>query len=155
MSGLVRRADSCIKPQGANRTPSAPLSAAAPPHPQRGFQRGGPQPAPLCRFKGVRGEIEIPPRFSLGGRGGILFSKENIPLASPYRTGTVPPGTPVIFSARRKENGDSIRCRIAAHPRTSLVRLMSQKENGGDSDGQSPSFVHLCGSRKSDPYRSG
>ena len=65
----------------------------------------GPQPAPLCRFKGVRGEIEIPPRFSLGGRGGILFSKENIPLASPYRTGTVPPGTPVIFSARRKENG--------------------------------------------------
>ena len=42
----------------------------------------GPQPAPLCRFKGVRGEIEIPPRFSLGGRGDILFSKENIPLAS-------------------------------------------------------------------------
>ena len=88
MSGLVRRADSCIKPQGANRTPSAPLSAAAPPHPQRGFQRGGPQPAPLCRFKGVRGEIEIPPRFSLGGRGDILFSKENIPLASPYQAGT-------------------------------------------------------------------
>ena len=67
----------------------------------------GPQPAPLCRFKGVRGEIEIPPRFSLGGRGDILFSKENVPLASPYRTGTVPPGTPVIFSARRKENGHS------------------------------------------------
>ena len=44
--------------------------------------------APLCRFKGVRGEIEIPPRFSLGGRGDILFSKENIPLASPYRAGT-------------------------------------------------------------------
>ena len=40
----------------------------------------GPQPAPLCRFKGARGEIEIPPRFSLGGRGDILFSKENIPL---------------------------------------------------------------------------
>lgn len=106
LSGLVRRADSCIKPQGANRTPSAPLSAAAP-HPQEGFPearpvsfsqegfpKGGPQPAPLCRFKGVRGEIEIPPRFSLGGRGDILFSKENIPLASPYRTGTVPPGIP-------------------------------------------------------------
>ena len=44
--------------------------------------------APLSRFKGVRGEIEIPPRFSLGGRGDILFSKENIPLASPYRAGT-------------------------------------------------------------------
>ena len=85
---LVHRADSHMKPRDANRTPSAPLSAAAPPHPQRGFQRGGPQPAPLCRFKGVRGEIEIPPRFSLGGRGDILFSKENIPLASPYRAGT-------------------------------------------------------------------
>ena len=36
--------------------------------------------APLCRFKGGRGEIEIPPRFSLGGWGDILFSKENIPL---------------------------------------------------------------------------
>ena len=84
--------------------------------------------APLCRFKGVRGEIEIPPRFSLGGRGDILFSKENIPLASPYRNGTVPPGTPVIFSARRKENGDSIRCGIAAHLRTNLVRLTSQSD---------------------------
>ena len=58
------------------------------PSPKKGFQRGGPQPAPLCRFKGARGEIEIPPRFSLGGRGDILFSKENIPLASPYRAGT-------------------------------------------------------------------
>ena len=85
--------------------------------------------APLSRFKGVRGEIEIPPRFSLGGRGDILFSKENIPLASPYRNGTVPPGTPVIFSVRRKENGDSIRCGIAAHLRTNLVRLISQKKS--------------------------
>ena len=35
---------------------------------------GGRSPRPLCRFKGVRGEIEIPPRFSLGGAGGdILF----------------------------------------------------------------------------------
>ena len=143
MSGLVRRADSCIKPQGANRTPSAPLSAAAPPHPQRGFQRGGPQPAPLCRFKGVRGEIEIPPRFSLGGRGDILFSKENIPLASPYRNGTVPPGTPVIFSARRKENGDSIRCGIAAHRRTNLVRLISQKKSSAFCGGNRPP----CGSK--------
>ncbi len=56
--------------------------------------------APLCRFKGVRGEIEIPPRFSLGGWGDILFSKENIPLASPYRNGTVPPGTPVSLRQR-------------------------------------------------------
>ena len=61
---------------------------------KKGFQRGGPQPAPLCRFKGVRGEIEIPPRFSLGGRGDILFSKENIPLASAYRNGMFPRGNP-------------------------------------------------------------
>ena len=105
---LVHRADSHMKPRDANRTPSAHLSAAAP-HPQEGFPKGRNRSfAPLCRFKGARGEIEIPPRFSLGGRGDILFSKENIPLASPYRNGTVPPGTPVIFSARRKENGDSI-----------------------------------------------
>ena len=39
--------------------------------------------APLCRFKGVRGEIEIPPRFSLGGRGGTFsFQKRISPLAS-------------------------------------------------------------------------
>ena len=68
----------------ANRTPPASLSAAAPPScPGRGFQRGGPQPAPLCRFKGVRGEIEIPPRFSLGGPGGTFsFQKRISPLAS-------------------------------------------------------------------------
>ena len=94
--------------------------------------------APLCRFKGVRGEIEIPPRFSLGGWGDILFSKENIPLASPYRNGTVPPGTPVIFSARRKENGDSIRCGIAAHLRTNLVRLISQKKSSAFCGGNRP-----------------
>jgi len=85
---------------------------------------------PFVLFQGgAGGKIEIPPRFSLGGRGDILFSKENIPLASPYRNGTVPPGTPVIFSARRKENGDSIRCGIAAHLRTNLVRLISQKKS--------------------------
>ena len=90
----------------------------------------GPQPAPLCRFKGVRGEIEIPPAFLFRGAGGTFsFQKRNIPLASPYRNGTVPPGTPVIFSARRKENGDSIRCGIAAHLRTNLVRLISQKKS--------------------------
>ena len=44
---------------------------------------------------------------------------------------------PVFFSARRKENGDSIRCGIAAHLRTNLVRLMSQKENGVHSGWQS------------------
>ena len=81
LSSLVRRADSHMKPRDANRTPSASLSAAAPPsNSGRGFQRGGPQPAPLCRFKGVRGEIEIPPRFSLGGRGGHSLFKREYPL---------------------------------------------------------------------------
>ena len=95
--------------RGANRTPSASLSAAAPPSP-RGVSKGegscprppspwglvskggGQGPRPLCRFKGVRGEIEIPPRFSLGGRGGILFSKENIPLGFSSRK----PGLPFV-----------------------------------------------------------
>ena len=102
----------------------------------------GPQPAPLCRFKGVRGEIEIPPAFLFRGAGGTFsFQKRNIPLASPYRNGTVPPGTPVIFSARRKENGDSIRCGIAAHLRTNLVRLMSQKKMWGAFCAAKPRFL--------------
>ena len=37
-------------------------------------------PSPLSRFKGVRGEIEIPPGFSLGGEGGhFSFQKRNVP----------------------------------------------------------------------------
>ena len=85
---------------------------------------------PFVSFQGGAGGNRNPPAFLFRGPGGdILFSKENIPLASPYRTGTVPPGTPVIFSARRKENGDSIRCGIAAHLRTNLVRLISQKKS--------------------------
>ena len=36
--------------------------------------------APLSRVKGVRGEIEIPPRFSLGGRGGHSLFKREYPL---------------------------------------------------------------------------
>ena len=46
----------------------------------------GRSPAPLSRFKGVRGEIEIPPGFSLGGVGGhFSFQKRNVPpsLVSP------------------------------------------------------------------------
>ena len=118
---------------------SLPLFPLPLPLSLEGFPKGRNRSfAPLCRFKGVRGEIEIPPRFSLGGRGDILFSKENIPLASPYRNGTVPPGTPVIFSARRKENGDSIRCGIAAHLRTNLVRLMSQKKSSAFCGGNRP-----------------
>ena len=118
---------------------SLPLFPLPLPLSLEGFSKGRNRSfAPLCRFKGVRGEIEIPPRFSLGGRGDILFSKENIPLASPYRTGTVPPGTPVIFSARRKENGDSIRCGIAAHLRTNLVCLISQKKSSAFCGGNRP-----------------
>ena len=47
-----------------------------PPSPWGLVSKGGGQgPRPLCRFKGVRGEIEIPPRFSLGGQGDILHGK--------------------------------------------------------------------------------
>ena len=107
----------------------------------RGVSKGEGRSPPLCVVsRGCGGKIEIPPRFSLGGRGDILFSKENIPLASPYRTGTVPPGTPVIFSARRKENGDSIRCGIAAHLRTNLVRLISQKKSSAFSGEPPPLY---------------
>ena len=68
---------------------SLPLFPLPLPLSLEGFPKGRNRSfAPLCRFKGVRGEIEIPPRFSLGGWGDILFSKENIPLASPYRNGT-------------------------------------------------------------------
>ena len=87
--------------RGANRTSPAPLSAAAPPsNSGRGFQRGGAlpsSPVPLgvgfqrrgprhpafVSYQGVRGEIEIPPRFSLGGPGGkFSFQKRISPLAS-------------------------------------------------------------------------
>jgi len=46
-------------------------------NPGEGNPKGrGRSPTPLCRFKGVRGEIEIPPGFSFGGVGRFLFSKE-------------------------------------------------------------------------------
>ena len=47
----------------------------------------GPQPAPLCRFKGVRGEIEIPPVFLFRGPGGHSLFKREYPLL--LRTETV------------------------------------------------------------------
>jgi len=114
---------------GSQRGHPLLLSPLPLPLSSEGFPKGRAAARPFVSFQGGAGGNRNPPRFSLGGRGDILFSKENIPLASPYRTGTVPPGTPVIFSARRKENGDSIRCGIAAHLRTNLVRLISQKKS--------------------------
>ena len=71
-----------------------------PPSPWGLVSKGGGQgPRPLCRFKGVRGEIEIPPRFSLGGRGDILFSKENIPLGFSSRK----PGLPFVGAKKMSE----------------------------------------------------
>ena len=57
--------------------------------------------APLSRFKGVRGEIEIPPRFSLGGRGGghSLFKREYPPgFSVPKRYSSA--GNPGIFAPK-------------------------------------------------------
>ena len=56
---------------------------------------------PFVSFQGGAGGNRNPPAFLFRGPGGdILFSKENIPLASPYRNGTVPPGIPVIFAPK-------------------------------------------------------
>ena len=92
LSSLVRRADSCIKPQGANRTPSAPLSAAAP-HPQEGFpearpvsfsQEGFPKgraaARPFVSFQGGAGGNRNPPAFLFRGPGGHSLFKREYPL---------------------------------------------------------------------------
>ena len=115
---------------GSQRGHPLLLSPLPLPLSSEGFPKGRAAARPFVSFQGGAGGNRNPPAFLFREAGGdILFSKENIPLASPYRTGTVPPGTPVIFSARRKENRDSIRCGIAAHLRTNLVRLISQKKS--------------------------
>ena len=52
-----------------------------------GFQRRGPRPPAFVSFQGVRGEIEIPPRFSLGGPGGKFSFQKRI---SPWLLRTEP-----------------------------------------------------------------
>ena len=97
--------------RAANRTPSAPLSAAAPrprfpslgggskggpcPRPSSlvplgvGSQRRGPRPPAFVSFQGGAGGNRNPPAFLFRGAGGdILFSKENIPFGfSPRKPG--------------------------------------------------------------------
>ena len=84
--------------RGANRTPSASLSAAAPPScPGRGFQRGGalpsspvplgvgfqrrgPRPPAFVSFQGGAGGNRNPPAFLFRGPGGhSLFKREYPP----------------------------------------------------------------------------
>ena len=126
---------------GSQRGHPLLLSPLPLPLSSEGFPKGRAAARPFVSFQGGAGGNRNPPAFLFRGRGGdILFSKENIPLASPYRNGTVPPGTPVIFSARRKENGDSIRCGIAVHLRTNLVRLISQKKSSAFCGGNRPSL---------------
>ena len=123
---------------GSQRGHPLLLSPLPLPLSSEGFPKGRAAARPFVSFQGGAGGNRNLPAFLFRGPGGILFSKENIPLASPYRTGTVPPGTPVIFSARRKENRDSIRCGIAAHLRTNLVRLISQKKSSAFCGGNRP-----------------
>ena len=97
--------------RSANRTLSAPLSAAAPLScPGRGFQRGGtlpsspvplgvgfqrrgPRPPAFVSFQGGAGGNRNPPAFLFRGPGGdILFSKENIPFGFSSRK----PGLPFV-----------------------------------------------------------
>ena len=87
--------------RGANRTPSASLSAAAPPsNSGRGFQRGGalpsspvplgvgfqrrgPRPPAFVSFQGGAGGNRNPPAFLFRGAGGTFsFQKRISPLAS-------------------------------------------------------------------------
>ena len=64
----------------ANRTPSAPLSAAAPPsNSGRGFQRGGSRSAPLCQ-RGYGGRWR-PPCFGWGSKGEGPLRQRLLPLA--------------------------------------------------------------------------
>ena len=80
MSGLVRRADSCIKPRGAKRTPSASLSAAAPLI-LRGVSKGEkPQFRPFESFQGGAGGNRNPPAFLFRGPGGHSLFKREYPL---------------------------------------------------------------------------
>ena len=61
--------------RGANRTPSASLSAAAPPsNSGRGFQRRDRSPAPLCH-EGAWGTGGVPHSFGWGLRGGTFAPK--------------------------------------------------------------------------------
>ena len=53
-----------------------------------GFPKGRAAARPFVSFQGGAGGNRNPPAFLFRGPGGILFSKENIPLASPYRNGT-------------------------------------------------------------------
>ena len=69
--------------RGANRTPSASLSAAAPPSP-RGVSKGEkPQFRPFVSFQGGAGGNRNPPAFLFRGAGGTFsFQKRISPLAS-------------------------------------------------------------------------
>ena len=75
---------------------SLPLFPLPLPLSLEGFPKGRNRSfAPLSRFKGVRGEIEIPPRFSLGRPGGTFsFQKRISPLASAGNPGIFAPKIP-------------------------------------------------------------
>ena len=67
--------------RGANRTPSASLSAAAPPsNSGRGFQRGGASAPPLCA-RGGMGDGGVPPCFGWGSKGEGALRQRLLPLA--------------------------------------------------------------------------
>ena len=82
---------------------------------------------PEGRAKSALAPIRRPP-----SRGGPLHRSAS------KRPFLLDRARPVFFSARRKENGDSIRCGIAAHLRTNLVRLISQKKSSAFCGGNRP-----------------
>ena len=106
--------------RGANRTPPAPLSAAAPPsNSGRGFQRGGalpsspvplgvgfqrrgPRPPAFVSFQGGAGGNRNPPAFLFRGPGGhSLFKREYPPgFSVPNRYSSA--GNPGNFFGKTK-----------------------------------------------------
>ena len=88
--------------QRGGALPSSPVPLGV------GFQRRGPRPPAFVSFQGVRGEIEIPPRFSLGGPGGTFsFEREYPPwLPHPLVRGASA-GNPGPLREQRKRKGHS------------------------------------------------
>ena len=151
LSSLVRRADSHMEPRGANRTPSASLSAAAPAHLQ----------SRVVRSEAERTGVEIR-RFSFAPRCATDFlvrrrsSGKNEHSAAGMRVaglvGSAWRPTSVLGELTDKAVNSSLTF-FLFHRARRIFFLMSQKENGGCIPTvkpcilvpQSGTMLHPCG----------
>ena len=151
LSSLVRRADSHMKPLGANRTPSASLSAAAPAHLQ----------SRVVRSEAERTGVEIR-RFSFAPRcatgflvrgcssGWSRYSAAGRRL--PDLVGSAWRPAPVLGELTVSSVNSSLTF-FLFHRARRIFFLMSQKENGGCIPTvkpcilvpQSGTMLHPCG----------